>query len=112
MLLDEDRISGIPIWSRRNMARPKKLTPAAVRRIFKSTGSAPTIAKQFGVSANLVYLIRTGRIHKKATVAMAAPARPRERQRATGGSANIDVKALADAIIDRLSARLFSRGRR
>ena len=93
------------------MARPRKLTPAAVRKIFKSTGSAPTLAKQFGVSANLVYLIRNGRIHKKVTGAMAAPARALGRQRTTGGSANIDVKALADAIIDRLSARLFSRGR-
>jgi hypothetical protein len=112
MLLDEDRISGTPIWSRGNMARPKKLTPAAVRSIFKSTGSAPTIAKQFGVSANLVYLIRNGRIHKKVTGAMAAPARARGRRGSADTAANINVNALADAIIDRLSVRLFSRGSR
>ena len=94
------------------MARPKKLTPAAVRRIFKSTGSAPTIAKQFGVSANLVYLIRNGRIHKKVTGAMAAPARARGRRGSADTAANINVNALADAIIDRLSVRLFSRGSR
>ena len=95
------------------MARPGKLTPAAVRAIFKSTESAPKVAGRFGVSTNLVYLIRQRKIHKKVTATLASPSRANGRSRRVPSASGVDVKSLADAIIDRLIARLSSRaGRR
>jgi transposase-like protein len=94
------------------MARPKKLKPAAVRKIFKSTGSASTVAKEFGVSANLIYLIRGGRVHKQITGTMASPGRGQRRGVLPASVANIDVKRLADAIIDGLIARFRQRAGR
>lgn len=94
------------------MARPKKLTPAAVRSIFKSTEPATKVGPRFGVSTNLIYLIRSGRIHKKITSNLAVPKKAKGRQRAATIAANIDMDALADAIIDRLMARLFSKAGR
>ena len=90
------------------MARAKKLTPAAARAIFKSTESAPKVAARFGVSTNLIYLIRQGKIHKKVTAKLATPSRVNGRSRLAPSVANIDIKSLADAIIDRFMARLFS----
>ncbi|HUK58754.1 MAG TPA: hypothetical protein VLV50_05935 [Stellaceae bacterium] len=91
------------------MARAKKLKPATVRTIFKSTESAPKVAARFGVSTNLVYLIRQGKIHKKVTARLARPVRTTLRGRPSSiGSTNINIKVLADAIIDRLVARFFS----
>jgi hypothetical protein len=89
------------------MARAKKLRPAAVRTIFTSTEPAPKLASRYKVSANLVYLIRQGKIHKAVTQGLHPPARGR-RQDAMRNR-GIDTKALADAIIDRFLARLFSR---
>ena len=60
------------------MARPKKLSPAAVRKIFKSKEPARVIASRFKVSENLVYLIRAGRVHRAVTGQLKAPVRPRE----------------------------------
>src|ERR1700742_2330106 len=97
------------------MARAKKLRPAAVRAIFKSTEPATKVGPKFGVSTNLVYLIRAGRIHKHVTSSLSAPvqARGRGRPPAVAGLGSLDMTKLADTIIDRLLARLSSRvGRR
>jgi hypothetical protein len=94
------------------MARPKKLTPAAVKSIFKSSDPAAKVGARFGVSTNLVYLIRSGRIHKKITSTMSAPAKAPAKQRAATIAAGINMNALADAIIDRLMARLFAKSGR
>jgi transposase-like protein len=90
------------------MARARKLTPAAVRAIFKSTESAPKVASRFGVSTNLVYLIRQEKVQKKVTAKLATPSRANSRSRRVPSVPNIDVRSLADAIIDRFMARLFS----
>jgi hypothetical protein len=90
------------------MARVKRLKPATVRTIFKSTEAAPRVAVRFGVSTNLVYLIRQGKIHKKITARLTRPARTTLRGRPSSIAANINIKVLADAIVDRLVARFFS----
>ena len=63
------------------------------------------MAKRFGVSTNLIYLIRQGRVHKKITGGLASPAPVKKTKGKTDARA-IDLDALADAIIDRLVARL------
>jgi hypothetical protein len=90
------------------MARKGKLTPAAVRAIFKSTESALVMAKRFKVSANLVYLIRARRVHKAITARLKAPLRA-ERKKPMARM-NIDIDRLADAILKRIVDRF--RGRR
>jgi hypothetical protein len=87
------------------MARQKKLSPQAVRTIFKSKERAADIAKQFKVSQNLVYLIRARRIHSRVTNRLKEPERPR-RGRPSGQNARIDVKQLANAIVQQLVRRL------
>lgn len=88
------------------MAKKRKLAPAVVRTIFKSTDSAPAVARRFKVSANLVYLIRSKRIHKAVTARLKAPLR-----RATARARiQIDIDRLADAIVKRIADRL--RGKR
>jgi hypothetical protein len=90
------------------MPRRRKLTPAAVRNIYKSTETAKTQAERFGVSANLVYMIRQGRRHQGLTKGIAAPVRKRGRRSANPGG-GMDLNVLADRIIDRLVARLKAR---
>ena len=94
------------------MARARKLKPAAVRAIFKSTEPATKVGPKFGVSTNLIYLIRAGRIHKQITAKMSPPVKARGRQRGAAAPANLDMTALADAIIDRLLARFSSKAGR
>jgi hypothetical protein len=89
------------------MARARKLTPAAVRAIFKSTESAPKVASRFDVSANLVYPIRQGKIHKKIIAKLVSPSRTKRRPRPAPSVANLNMKAVADAIIDGFIAQLF-----
>jgi hypothetical protein len=90
------------------MARAKKLKPAIVRTIFKSAEPAPKVAERFGVSANLVYLIRQGKIHKTVTANLTRPERTSRRGRPPSAVSNINIKLLADAIIDRFMARLLT----
>jgi len=82
------------------MPRKRKLTPAAVRRIFKSNETAKTLGTRYGVSQNMIYLVRSGRAHKKLTKALAGSKRSR------GSDLKIDINALADALLDRIIARL------
>jgi transposase-like protein len=92
------------------MPRKRKLTPAAVRKIFQSSDTAAAIAPQFGVSAGMIHMIRQGRRYNEITQGLVAPKRARGRRAATKQTAQLDLGALADAILDRLVARL--RGRR
>jgi len=87
------------------MSRRGKLSPAAVKNIFKSKEPARLIASRFKVSQNLIYLIRAGRIHREITSRLKAPVRPRGRVE----QIRIDVDKLADAILKRLTARLRGR---
>ena len=88
------------------MPRKRKLTPAAVRRIFKSAGSAKALAERYGVSTNLVHMIRQGRRHEKITAGLAAPKRVGGRKASRPAEVKIDIRALADALLERLIARL------
>lgn len=90
------------------MARGYKLRPSTVRKIFSSTEPAPAMAKRFGVSTNLIYLIRQGRVHKKVTKGLAPAVRSKGTKSATPA---IDLDALADAVIDRLVSRLGAKAR-
>jgi hypothetical protein len=91
------------------MPRKRKLTPAAVRRIFKSNETAKALGTRYGVSQNMIYLIRSGRAHQGLTKGLPARDRQRRGRPATAANVNIDIKALADALLDRLIARLRSR---
>jgi len=94
------------------MAGTRKLTPAAVRKIFRSTGPAKDDASRYDVSLNLVYLIRQGKVHKPITEKLAAPVRSRGRGPSKASTARIDVKALANAIVEGLTARLVGKAGR
>ena len=99
------------------MARLRKLTPAAIRDIFKSGETAKALGTRYGVSQHMIYLIRSGRAHRKLTQRM--PVRKRGRGRpasgktaraasaARGVAAQININALADALLDRFMARLL-----
>jgi hypothetical protein len=100
------------------MAGPKKLSPSVVRKIFQSTDSAPATAKRFKVSANLVYLIKGGRIHKDVTMALGNPGMTKRdkgggrRAAGAGAGTGIDAERLADAISERVVEELVRRLRR
>jgi hypothetical protein len=88
------------------MPRKRKLTPAAVRKIFKSRETAAAIAPQYGVSAGMIHMIRRGRRYHEITEGIIPPKKTRGRQKSLTANPNFDVDALADAILDRLIARL------
>ena len=91
------------------MPRKRKLTQAAVRSIFNSNETAKTLGARYGVSQNMIYLIRSGRAHQRLTNGL--PARKRQRPGRLSSAANmkIDINALADALLDRIIARLRKR---
>jgi hypothetical protein len=91
------------------MARKRKLTPATVRKIFKSADTGKALAAQFGVSQHMIYLIRSGRAHQKTTTGLDTPKRSRGRKASRVPSSNIDMNALADALLDRFMARFLGR---
>lgn len=91
------------------MPRRRKLTNAAVRKIFKSDETAKALGAHHGVSQNMIYLIRSGRAHQKLTNGLAAPTRKRGRGSSRVSDVQIDIKALANALVDRLIARLGKR---
>jgi hypothetical protein len=91
------------------MARKRKLTPATVRKIFKSAETGKALSAQFGVSQHMIYLIRSGRAHQKTTSGLEASKRARGRKASRTPTAKIDVNALADALLDRIMARFFGR---
>jgi hypothetical protein len=91
------------------MAGPKGLSPRVVRAIFRSTESAPTTAKRYKVSANLVYLIRGRRIHKGSTIGLKSPQITRREGRRQLAVPRIDMDRLADVISKRVVGELVSR---
>jgi hypothetical protein len=86
-----------------------KLSPAAVHKIFKSTDTAKVLGARHGVSQQMVYLIKSGRVHKKLTSGLTAPPRTRGRRTARKPDVRSDINALADALLKRIIARLKRR---
>lgn len=84
------------------MAGPKKLSARVVKSIFQATESAPTTARRFKVSPNLVYLIRARRIHKAVTEGLRAPRRATRGRRQAGAGMRLDMNKLADAVAKRV----------
>ena len=82
------------------MDRRRKMSDSQIRAIFKSPETAKTLGRRFGVSEQMIYLIRSRRVHRDLTKGLARgrPARP--------ASTKIDTIALADAIIDGFIKRL------
>jgi hypothetical protein len=93
------------------MPRRRKLTDAAVRKIYTSPDTAKALSARHGVSVNMVYLIRSGRAHGRLTDGLAAPRRAQGRRASSARDVKINVKALADALLERLAARLVGRRR-
>jgi hypothetical protein len=87
------------------MARKRKLNSAQIREIFRSREPTKALSQQFGVSQQMIYLIRSGRYYPDIT---GGPKRARKASRSALLSAqpSVDVNALADAVIDRLIKRL------
>lgn len=82
------------------MDRRRKISDTQIRTIFKSPETAKALGRRFGVSEQMVYLIRSRRVHDRVTKGLkrGMPMRP--------AATKIDTVALADAIIDRLLRRL------
>jgi hypothetical protein len=91
------------------MAGPKNLSPSVVRAIFRSKEAAPTTAKRYKVSTNLVYLIKARRIHKATTIGLSSPQLTRRERRERRAVPRIDVKQLADAISKEVVRELVDR---
>ena len=93
------------------MPRKGKLTRAAVRRIFQSPNTAASLAPEYGVSDGLIHMIRQGRRYQEFTRDLVASKRTRGRRKSMTPSrqVNVDIDALADAILDRLVKRLRGR---
>ena len=90
------------------MDRRRKLSDRQIRDIFKSREPAPVLSKRFGISEQMIYLIRSGRAHSRITRGRERSIRSTERRPAT---TKLDTIALADAIIDRVIDRLRGRDR-
>jgi hypothetical protein len=92
----------------------RKLVPARVRATFKNHEPVATTATKFGVSPNLIYLVRARRIHPTTTQKMRAPRRVRHRRwmivLARRAAVRIDLERLANRIVRNFLKRL--RGRR
>ena len=82
------------------MDRRRKISDSQIRTIFKSPEPAKALGRRFGVSEQMVYLIRSRRVHSRLTKGLKRGTAIRT------ASAKIDTVALADAIIDRLIRRL------
>jgi hypothetical protein len=82
------------------MDRRRKVSDSDIRQIFRSAEPAPVLSKQFGISEQMVYLIRSGRAHSRITQGLHKPTATR------AAADKVVIIAIADAIIDRLIARL------
>ena len=83
------------------MDRRRKISDSQIRTIFKSAETAKALGTRFGVSEQMVYLIRSRRVHDDVTKGLKRGTAVRP-----AASTKIDTVALADAIIDRLIRRL------
>lgn len=88
------------------MPRKSKLSPAAVSRICASKESAKDLAARYGVTASYVYSIRRGRGRKDVAGAPPAAKVRRGQKPIRARNGEMDINALADALVDRLIARL------
>jgi hypothetical protein len=88
------------------MPRKHKLSAAAVRKIYTSKESAQSLSARYGVSPNSVYLIRQGRRRQDVTRSLTKGTVTRKRRAPRRTVEPTDMKALADAVLDRLIARL------
>jgi len=82
------------------MDHRRKISDSQIRAIFGSPETAKVLGSRFGVSEQMIYLIRSRRVHRDLTKGLVR-GRP-----ARQASPKIDAAALADAIIDRLIKRL------
>ena len=82
------------------MDHRRKISDSQIRAIFKSPETAKALGRRFGVSEQMIYLIRSRRVHDRITKGLKRGTAPRP------ASTKIDTAALADAIIDRLVKRL------
>lgn len=88
------------------MDRRRKITNSQIRKIFRSPETAKALGRRFGISEQMIYLIRSRRVHHGITRGLKRGTTSRS------VSPKIDTVALADAIIDRLIKRLRLRGGR
>jgi hypothetical protein len=88
------------------MPRKQKLSAAAVRKIYTSKESAQSLSARYGVSPNAVYLIRQGRRRQDITRLLTKGTVTRKRRTTRRAAKPIDMRVLADAVLDRLIARL------
>ena len=96
------------------MAKLRKLTPAKIRHIYKSTSSARLLAAACGVSPHMIYLIRSGRAHggvtqglKRVKLHRGRPnghAKPSER--VTAFNISYSISSIAKAVVNEFIARL------
>ena len=88
------------------MARKSKLRPAQIRQIYRSQETAKALGERYGLSPQMIYLIKSGRAHDKITRGVKRGTRKVARRKTKEAALNIN--ALADAIIDRVIKRLRS----
>lgn len=88
------------------MPRKSKLSPAAVRRICASKESVKDLVARYGVTASYIYAIRRGHGRKGVAGTPTAAKGRREQKPTRARSEELDINALADALIDRVIARL------
>jgi hypothetical protein len=84
------------------MDRRRKINDSQIRAIFLSAENTSVLSKRYGVSGQMIYLIRSGRVHGGITKGLRAPIRTN----ASRASKTDSTEALADAIIDKLVKRL------
>jgi hypothetical protein len=88
------------------MPRKHKLSDAAVRKIYTSKVSAKDLSVRYDVSPNTIYLIRQGRRRQDVTRTLPAAKVSRREKVSRGPEGKADIDALADALFDRIVARL------
>ena len=88
------------------MPRKSKLSAAIVRKIYTSKEGVKDLAERYGVTPNYIYAIRQGRSRKDVTGAPIATKVRRGRKAIPASEGGMDINALADALIDRIVARL------
>ena len=89
------------------MDRRRKISDSQIRAIFTSTKTGSVLSKRYGVSEQMIYLIRSGRVHSALTKGLKPPPRPSP-SRATKTDM---IEALAEAIVNKLVQRLRARPR-
>ena len=87
------------------MARARKLNSSKIRKIFQSPETAKALSRRFGVSTQMIYLIRSGGYYGDITKGLKRAGKV-GRDALHAVQPRIDINALADAVLDRLIKRL------